>query len=263
MAISCVVVILAQSAATARAYSVKYKETFDPNADLLGLCAANAAAGMGGTFVVNGSPTQTATAESAGGRSQLTHITAALTVMLILLFLTGPLGDLPEAALASIVFLIGVKLVKVGPLKDIYRRSPGEFWVAIITAATVVGVGVREGILLALVLSLLQHVKRGYRPPTAAIVRDPVRHWRMDPPEPGRTIVPGLMLYWFGAASTTPMRASSPSRPGGWWRRPPSRCAGSSWRRAPFPTSTSRPPRPSASWWRNLGSGGSSGPSSW
>lgn len=200
VAFSCVIVILAQSAATARAYAVKYREPFDPNADLLGLCAANLAAGVGGTFVVNGSPTQTATAESAGGRSQVTHLTASLAVMVILLFLTGPLGDLPEAVLATIVFLIGIKLVKVRPLMEINRRSPGEFWVAMITAATVVAVGVREGILLALVLSLLQHVKRGYRPPTAAIVRDPVRHWRMDPPEPGRMIAPGMMMYWFGGS---------------------------------------------------------------
>jgi SulP family sulfate permease len=200
VAFSCVVVILAQSAATARAYAIRYKEPYDPNADLLGLCAANVAAGLGGTFVVNGSPTQTATAESAGGRSQLAHLTAALTVMMILLFLTGPLSHLPEAVLASIVFLIGVKLVKVGPMREIYLRSPGEFWVALVAAGTVVAVGVREGILLALVLSLLQHVKRGYRPPTATILLDPVKHWRMAPPEPGNMILPGMVMYWFGGS---------------------------------------------------------------
>ena len=200
VAFSCTIVILAQSAATARAYAVKYREGFDANGDLLGLCAANLAAGAGGTFVVNGSPTQTATAESAGGRSQLAQVVAAAAVMLVLLFLTGPLSRLPEAVLATIVFLIGVHLVKVRPLVEIYRRSPEEFWVAIITAVTVVGVGVREGILLALVLSLLQHVKRGYRPPTGVIMPDPQRHWRMEPPEPGRLYAPGILMYWFGGS---------------------------------------------------------------
>jgi sulfate permease, SulP family len=200
VAFSCTIVILAQSAATARAYAVKYREGFDANGDLLGLCAANLAAGAGGTFVVNGSPTQTATAESAGGRSQLAQIVAATAVMLVLLFMTGPLSRLPEAVLATIVFLIGVHLVKVRPLAEIYRRSPEEFWVAIITAVTVVAVGVREGILLALILSLLQHVKRGYRPPTGVIMPDPQRHWHMEPPEPGRLYAPGLLMYWFGGS---------------------------------------------------------------
>lgn len=200
VAFSCTIVIMAQSAATARAYAVKYREGFDANGDLLGLCAANLAAGAGGTFVVNGSPTQTATAESAGGRSQLAMVTAAAAVMLVLLFLTGPLAHLPAAVLATIVFLIGVHLVKVRPLAEIYRRSPGEFWVAVITALTVVAVGVREGILLALLLSLLQHVKRGYRPPTGLIVPDPQRHWRMAPAEPGGTFLPGLLMYWFGGS---------------------------------------------------------------
>ncbi len=200
VAFSCTIVIMAQSAATARAYAVKYREGFDANGDLLGLCAANLAAGAGGTFVVNGSPTQTATAESAGGRSQLAMVTAAAAVILVLLFLTGPLAHLPAAVLATIVFLIGFHLVKVRPLAEIYRRSPGEFWVAIITALTVVVVGVREGILLALVLSLLQHVKRGYRPPTGLIVPDPQRHWRMATAEPGGTFLPGLLMYWFGGS---------------------------------------------------------------
>lgn len=200
VAFSCCVVILAQSAATARVYAARYREEDDPNGDLVGLCLANVAAGLGGTFVVNGSPTQTATVDAAGGRSQLAQLTTAASLLVILLFLTGPLSYMPEAALASVVFYIGLKLIKIGPLADIYRRSPEEFWVALLTAATVVLVGVRQGILLALVLSLLQHVRHGYRPPTAVVLYDPVRHWRMDAPVPGKMIEPGLVMYWFGGS---------------------------------------------------------------
>ena len=200
VAFSCCVVILAQSAATARVYSARYGEEDDPNGDLVGLCLANFAAGLGGTFVVNGSPTQTATVDAAGGRSQLAQLTTAASLVVVLLFLAGPLSYLPEAALASVVFYIGLKLIKIGPLADIFRKSPSEFWVALLTTATVVAVGVRQGILLALVLSLLQHVRRGYRPPTAVVLHDPVRHWRMDAPEPGRMIEPGMVMYWFGGS---------------------------------------------------------------
>src|SRR4029453_11374795 len=64
------VLILAQSAATSRAYAAKYNEDFDENVDLVGLAGANLAAGVSGTFVVNGSPTKTQMVDGAGGRSQ-------------------------------------------------------------------------------------------------------------------------------------------------------------------------------------------------
>ena len=83
------VVILAQSAATSRAYAMKYDDSFDENVDLVGLGLANFAAGISGTFVVNGSPTKTEMVDSAGGRSQISQLTAGLIVVVVLLFLTG------------------------------------------------------------------------------------------------------------------------------------------------------------------------------
>ncbi len=79
-AVSIFVVILAQSAATSRAYAAKFDDDFDENVDLVGLGAANLAAGLTGTFVVNGSPTKTAMVDEAGGRSQLAQLTTAAIV---------------------------------------------------------------------------------------------------------------------------------------------------------------------------------------
>jgi MFS superfamily sulfate permease-like transporter len=197
---SCFIVILAQSAATARAYALRYRESFDQNVDLVGLAAANIAAGSSGTFVVNGSPTKTAMVDGGGGSSQVAHLTTATMVLVVLLFLTKPLGYLPNAVLAAIVFLIGVKLIDYRGMVDIYRKSPREFALAAVTAITVVGIGVEQGILLALVLSLLGHVRHSYRPHTALILPDPSEHWRMDRVTPGKFVVePGLVMYWFGA----------------------------------------------------------------
>jgi MFS superfamily sulfate permease-like transporter len=197
---SCFVVILAQSAATARVYALRYREPFDQNVDLVGLAAANIAAGSSGTFVVNGSPTKTAMVDGGGGRSQVAHLTTATMVLVVLLFLTKPLGYLPNAVLAAIVFLIGVKLIDYRGMTDIYRKSPREFALAAVTAITVVGIGVEQGILLALVLSLLGHVRHSYKPHTALILPDPNEHWRMDRVTPGKFVVePGLVMYWFGA----------------------------------------------------------------
>ena len=116
-AASMFVVILAQSAATSRAYAGKYEEPFSEDTDLAGLGAANVAAAFSGTFVVNGSPTKTQMVDSAHGRSQLAQLTTAAVVLIVLLLLTGPLGYLPEAALAAVVFLIAIELIDIAGLR--------------------------------------------------------------------------------------------------------------------------------------------------
>jgi high affinity sulfate transporter 1 len=196
---SCFIVILAQSAATSRAYATRYRDSFSENIDLVGLALANFSAGCSHTFVVNGSPTKSAMVESAGGRSQVSQLATVAVVIAVLLFLTKPLSVLPNAVLASIVLLIGVKLIDIKGLKNIYRAKPREFALALVTAATVVGVGVEQGILLAIVLSLLQHVRKSYQPNTGLIQHDPVEKWRIEKVTGDGFIEPGIVMYWFGA----------------------------------------------------------------
>lgn len=196
---SCFVMIVAQSSVTARAYAAKHHQTLDENRDLLGISAANAAAALSGTFVVNGSPTQTAMVETSGGSSQLAHLSTALVVMLVLLFLTGPLQFLPICVLGAIVFTIAVGLVDLRGLNDLHRKSPREWILALATAAFVVVFGVEDGILLALVLSLLQHVRHSYKPSVAVKTQTADGNWQMSAVEPGRMAAPGLLVYWFGS----------------------------------------------------------------
>ena len=196
---SCFLMIIAQSAATAHAYALRHHETLDENADIVGLAAANAAAAISGTFVVNGSPTQTSMVESSGGRSQLAHLATAGVVALVLLFLTGPLQYLPRCVLGAIVFTIAVGLVDLRGLRDILRESPGEFQLALATAAVVVVIGVEQGILLAMVLSLFRHVRHSYRPHTAVLVEDGLGQWRATPAVPGALSGPGVVVFQFGA----------------------------------------------------------------
>ena len=196
---SCFIVILAQSAATSRAYALRYRDDFNQNVDLIGLSLANGAAGCSGTFVVNGSPTKTAMVDTAGGRSQWSHLTTATVVLMVLLFLTRPLSFLPEAVLAAIVFLVGVKLIDYRGLAEIQRSTPREFALALVTAATVVTLGVETGIILAVVLSLLQHVRRSYRPQTGVVIRDAAGHWCIEDPHPVKLAEPGMVIFWFGS----------------------------------------------------------------
>jgi sulfate permease, SulP family len=199
VAASCFVMIIAQSAATSRVFAMRYRERVDEDADLSGLAAANAAAAVSGTFVVNGSPTQTAMADRAGARSQVAQLTFAGVVLLVLLVLTGPLQYLPRCALAAVVFTIAVGMIDVKGLSDIRRESPGEFYLAVITAAAVVAIGVEQGILLAIALSLFRHVRHSYRPHTMMLAPDAAGQWKPVPATPGKETAPDLIIYRFGA----------------------------------------------------------------
>jgi SulP family sulfate permease len=197
VAASMFLVILAQSAATSRAYAVKYRERFVENDDLVGLTAANVAAGLSSTFVVNGSPTKTAMVDGARSRTQVAQLTTAVCVAIVLVFLTGPLRYLPNAVLSAVVFLIGLKLVEVGNMREIWRLRKDEFWVAAATAAVVVGIGVEQGIVLALALSLILHVKRHYVPADRVVSWDRDGRLHLSPPTPGTLSEPGLVVYRF------------------------------------------------------------------
>ncbi len=196
-AFSIFVVILAQSAATSRAFAARYNEPVSENTDLVGLSLANLGAGLSGAFVVNGSPTASEMVESAGGRSQLSQIASSIVVLLVLLFLTAPLAYMPDAVLSTVVFLICVHLIDIKGMSRIYRERPWEFWVALLTAATVVLVGVEQGILLAMFLSLLSHTRHGYRPRNEVVVPAQPEGWRTQPVGTQGQFLPGLMVYRF------------------------------------------------------------------
>ena len=100
IAFSCFVLIIAQSAATSRSFAMKHSQRVDVNRDIVGLSGANFAAGLTGTFVVNGSPTKTQILDEQKGRTQVANITMSLVVLVVVLFLTGLLTDMPKAVLA-------------------------------------------------------------------------------------------------------------------------------------------------------------------
>jgi MFS superfamily sulfate permease-like transporter len=199
-AASLLIVILAQSAATSRAYAQKHGEPFEENVDLVGLSFANVAAAFSGAFVVNGSPTKTAMVENARGRSQLAQLTTSAIVLLVLLFLTRPLAFMPNAVLATVVFLIGVDLVDIRGMARILHVRRDEFAIAVITAATVVLVGVEAGILLAMALSLFLHLSHAYRPCDRLLVPGSRGHWDPKALKTGAEAAPGVRVYRFGAS---------------------------------------------------------------
>jgi sulfate permease, SulP family len=200
VAASCAVMILTQSSATSRVYAARRHQNLDEDQDLVGLAAANTAAAFSGTFVVNGSPTQTAMVEGAGSRSQIAQVATAVVVALVLLFLTKPLQYLPQCVLGALVLLVAIKMIDLRGLDEIRKESPSEYALALMTTAVVVAVGVEQGILLAMVVSLLRIVHHSYHPRSGVMLPDADNTWKLTPPIPGAVTEPGFILYRFGAA---------------------------------------------------------------
>jgi high affinity sulfate transporter 1 len=197
VALSCFFLIIAQSAATSRSFAMKHSERVDINKDILGLAGANIAAGLTGTFVVNGSPTKTEILDEQRGRSQMANITMSLVVIVVVLFLTKYLTNMPVAVLASIVFMIGLGLVDVKGLRRIQAARVSEFVIACVTAIVVFAWGVEEGIILAIALSVIELVRRAYTPTDFLVGVNKGGEPTYTPAEPGSESLPGLLVFRF------------------------------------------------------------------
>jgi high affinity sulfate transporter 1 len=199
IAFSCFVLIIAQSAATSRSFAMKHNQRVDVNRDIVGLSGASFAAGLTGTFVVNGSPTKTQILDEQKGRTQVANMTMSVVVLIVVLFLTGLLTDMPKAVLAAIVFLIGVGLIDIKGLKRILAARKSEFVIAAITAVVVFAVGVEQGIVLAIVLSILEIVRRSYAPKDFLVAVDTEGAMTYVSAAPGHQSLPGLLVFRFDA----------------------------------------------------------------
>jgi sulfate permease, SulP family len=199
-AVALFVVILAQSTATSRAYAAKYDEPLQVPDDLSALGAANLAAAFSGTFVVNGSPTKAQMVDSAGGRSQLSQLAAAAVVLVTAALLTGPLAYLPRAALAAVVFLIAVELINMKELRHIFALRRDEFAVALLAAAAVIAFGVEYGIVVAVVASVVDHLRHSYNPLNHVLVKSQAGYWEPTPVTQGARTEEGLVIYRFGTS---------------------------------------------------------------
>jgi high affinity sulfate transporter 1 len=200
-------VCIAQTAATVRASSTATPAGDDFNRDLIAVGAGSVAAGLIGAFAVDASPPNTAIVTASGARSQLAHTTAAIVVLAVVLVLTAPLSHLPQAMLGATLLFIASKLFRVGELRSILRFDRVEFALAAATLCVVALVGIEQGVLLAMILSLADRTRRSARPRDTLLGRETgTDHW--IPVDIGRPTeqVPGVLVYlvyaplWYGNA---------------------------------------------------------------
>jgi SulP family sulfate permease len=157
LAVLIALVVMVQTAATTRSFP-NSAEGPDVNRDFIGVGAANALSGLVGAFPADASPPSTAVAAEAGCRSQLAGLLSAAAALCVLLFAGKALAHLPSAALAGVLLFVAMRLVRVGVMQDVWRRSRAEFLLILATALAILALPIEQGVAVGVLLSLLHGV---------------------------------------------------------------------------------------------------------
>jgi high affinity sulfate transporter 1 len=173
LAAGCLLLAYVEGVSAARAFAEKHGYALDPRQELLGIGAANLAAGFGHGYPVAGGLSQSAVNDQAGARTPLALVFASVTLALCLLFLTGWLENLPKAVLAAVVLTAVAGLVDVPALLRLWRVSRIDFIAAAIALVAVLLLGILDGILTAAAASILLLLARASRPHVAFLGRVP------------------------------------------------------------------------------------------
>jgi len=173
LAMACFLLAAVETSAIARMFGQKHGYRVDTNQEFLAVAGANLAAGLGQGFPVSGGMSQSVVNESSGARTPLSGLVAALLILLVVLFLSGMLHDLPQPVLAALVLVAVTGLFKVDALARLWRFSRAEFAIAMAALFGVLGSGLLRGVLIGAVLSILMLLRRASRPPTTELGRVP------------------------------------------------------------------------------------------
>ena len=193
-------VSFADTSVLSRAYAARAGAHVDPNQEMVGLGAANLAAGFFQGFPISSSSSRTPVAEAAGARTQLTSVVAALIIAFLLLTAPNLLQNLPKTALAAVVIASAIGLIEVTDLKRILRIQPWEFWLSIICLVGVAVLGAIPGIGLAIAIALIQFLWDSWRPHSAVLGRaDGVKGYHDITRYPDARRIPGLVLFRWDA----------------------------------------------------------------
>jgi high affinity sulfate transporter 1 len=194
------IVAFADTSVLSRTYAAKIRTPVDPNQEMIGLGAANLAAGLFQGFPISSSSSRTPVAEAAGAKTQLTGVVGAIAVALLLMFAPNLLKDLPSSALAAVVIAAAIGLFEFADLRRIFRIQQWEFWLSIVCFAGVAVFGVIPGIGIAIIIAVIEFLWDGWRPHFAVLGRvDGVRGYHDIARYPAARRIPGLVLFRWDA----------------------------------------------------------------
>ena len=193
-------VSFADTSVLSRSYAARTRTYVDPNQEMVGLGAANLAAGFFQGFPISSSSSRTPVAEAAGARTQLAGVVGALSVALLLLVAPDLLQHLPSSALAAVVIASAIGLIEVADLRRIYRIQRWEFWLSIACTVGVAVLGAIPGIGLAIVIAVIEFLWDGWRPHSAVLGRaEGVKGYHDITRYPDARLIPGLVLFRWDA----------------------------------------------------------------
>jgi high affinity sulfate transporter 1 len=193
-------VSFADTSVLSRSYAARAGTFVDANQEMVGLGAANLAAGLFQGFPIGASASRTPVAEAAGAKTQLAGVVGAIAVAVLLMFVPRLLESLPRATLAAVVIASAIALVEVADLRRIYRIQRWEFWLSIGCLAGVAVLGPIPGIGLAVVIAVVEFLWDGWRPHSAVLGRvDGIKGYHDISRYPDARVVPGLVLFRWDA----------------------------------------------------------------
>jgi high affinity sulfate transporter 1 len=193
-------VSFADTSVLSRTFAARTRTHVDPNQEMIGLGAANLAAGLFQGFAISSSSSRTPVAEAAGAKTQLTGVVGACAVALLLLVAPNLLQYLPSSALAAVVIAAAIGLFEFADLRRIFRIQQWEFWLSIVCFVGVAVFGTIPGIGIAIGLAVIEFLWDGWRPHYAVLGRvDGVRGYHDIKRYPDARLVPGLVLFRWDA----------------------------------------------------------------
>jgi MFS superfamily sulfate permease-like transporter len=193
-------VSLADTISTASAFAERTGQEVDGNGEMLGIGAANLAAGLFQGFPVSTSGSRTAVAERSGAKTQLTGVTGAVLITLMIVLVPGLFRNLPNPALAAVVITAALSLADIPGTVRLWRQRKAEFLLSIAAFLGVALLGVLPGIAIAVGLSILNVFRRSWWPYNTALGRVAgLAGYHDIHSYPDASQLPGLVIYRFDA----------------------------------------------------------------
>lgn len=194
------VVSFADTSVLSRAYAARMRQQVDPNQEMVGLGAANLAAGLFQGIPISSSASRTPVAQAAGARTQLTGVVGALAIAALLVAAPTLLAQVPSTALAAVVIAAAIGLIEVADLRRIHRIQRWEFWLSMVCLAGVVMFGAVPGIGIAIVIAVIEFLWDGWRPYSAVLGRvEQLKGYHDIGRYPQASRIPGLVLFRWDA----------------------------------------------------------------
>ena len=189
-------VSLTDTIATATSFAARRGDEVEPDQEMVGMGAANVAAGLFQGFAVSTSGSRTAVAEQSGAKSQVTGLVGAGLVAVLLLFLNSLLADLPQTALAAVVIVAALSLMDLDVLRRYLQVRRSAFAISLVATTGVILLGVLQGIVVAVVLAILLFFRRNWWPHGAVLgTVDGLDGWHSVRAHPDARQIPGVVVY--------------------------------------------------------------------